>query len=155
MLRPWSPAPRSGAASGESSSPFVVKQTVSIPERLRRPLHQLDDVPPNQWLPSREPDLPHPELTGDPDHPEDLIRAQQLLPLREVDPFFRHAVDAAEIAPIGNGDPQVIENPPEPIPNGVRADIRRRFRMPPPPPQRLQGRVRERGPGLPPAARNR
>ena len=53
--------------------------------------------------------------------PLDLLEGQQLAPLEEdvvaPEDLFRHAVDAPEVAPVGDRDPQVAQRPAEGVLN--------------------------------------
>src|SRR5680860_95203 len=66
-----------------------------------------------QGLPSGDADLPHAAGDEDAGEPSDLLERQQLLSLEELEvateDLLRHAVDAAEVAAVGDRDPQVPE----------------------------------------------
>src|SRR6185437_12571623 len=53
----------------------------------------------------------YPESTGHPGHPGDLLEAEKLSSGRKGHPVLRHAVDAPEIATVGDRDPQVVMDP--------------------------------------------
>src|SRR5207342_3062903 len=81
----------------------------------RQLLDQALDVPPHEGLPSRDADLPHAAGDEDAGEPSDLLERQQLLSLEELEvateDLLRHAVDTAEVAAVGDRDPQVPKRP--------------------------------------------
>src|SRR5207249_9407583 len=89
-------------------------------------------VAPDEWLTASDPQLLGAEVDEDPRQALDLLERQDELTRqeREVAPedLLGHAVDAAEVAPIGHRDPQVAERAIEPIVRrpGGRSDISER-----------------------------
>src|SRR4030095_13537206 len=57
----------------------------------------------------REPHLPDAEADKDPDQPLDLIEMEHPGLGDPLQPFFRHAVDAAEVTAIGHGTPEIVD----------------------------------------------
>ena len=64
----------------------------------------------DQRLAPGQPDLVDPQRHHDPHEPLDLLEAQELAPRQELR-ILRHAVDAADVAPIRHADPQVVVHP--------------------------------------------
>src|SRR5439155_18140492 len=68
-------------------------------------------------LAAGEPHLADAQAGEDPHEALDLLEAQDLVARQELVPLaedlLRHAVDAAEVAPVGDRDPQVVERPAE------------------------------------------
>ena len=82
-------------------------------ERLEQPL----ELAAEQRLAARDPDLLDAARDEDPRQALELLEGEQLLALEEAvvpsEDLLRHAVDAAEVAAVGDGDPQVPERPAE------------------------------------------
>ena len=111
--QPRAPPP-SGArgrrsSSASTSSPPIPASTAD--ENL--------EVAPQQRLAARDPDLLDTERDKRPDEPLDLLEREQLLPVHEpvaaAEDLLRHAVDAAEVAAVGDRDPQIVQRPTEPV----------------------------------------
>ena len=109
------PASASACAFCGSSEPFVVsvRSTSSVGELLDQPL----EVATDERLAAGDPDLA--DAAGDEDARDarDLLERQQFLPVEEavvaaVD-LLRHAVDAAEVAAVGDRDAEVAKRPSE------------------------------------------
>ncbi len=70
-----------------------------------------------QRLAARDPDLLDPMCGEDPHEPLDLLEREQLAAIQEAvlaaEDLFRHAVDAAEVAAVGDRDAQVAQGPAE------------------------------------------
>src|SRR3989442_14484040 len=64
---------------------------------------------PQQRLTTREADLVHAELDEDVDEAADLLEVEDLLSRQPDVLLFGHAVAAAQVAPIGDRDPEVSE----------------------------------------------
>ena len=75
-------------------------------------------------LAAGEPDLRHAQLGEHPHQPRDLLERQDLVPRQEgvvgAEDLARHAVRAAEVAAVGDGDPQVAQAPSEAVARGLR-----------------------------------
>ncbi len=82
-------------------------------------LHEPGQVASEQRLAPGEPDLGHAVVHEEARQTRDLLERQQLRPGQE--PESRpehlpgHAVDAPEVAAIGDRDPQVVHRPPQPV----------------------------------------
>src|SRR5207237_2751898 len=79
------------------------------------------DLDPDQRLAAGDPDGPdavplHEELG----QAADLLEAQDVLPSQPFESLGRHAVDAAEVAAVGDRDPQVVGDPPVAVPQHPR-----------------------------------
>ena len=73
----------------------------SLATRTRQPC-------PHGGFTAGQPDGREPELLHeDPRHALDLLEREELLARQPLHPFVRHAIAAAEIAAVGDGDPQV------------------------------------------------
>ncbi len=83
----------------------------------REQLDEVFDVAPDERLAAGDPDRPHAERGEDADDALDLLEAQELLAVEEgvvaAEDLLRHAVDAAEVATVGDRDPQRLERPSE------------------------------------------
>ena len=77
----------------------------------RQPGHQVGEPPAHQRLATGEPDGGDPEGSGHPCHPDDLVEREQGRPGQERHAFLGHAVDAAQVAPVGDRDAQVVVDP--------------------------------------------
>ncbi len=71
--------------------------------------HQRDDAFANEWFPAGEPNLAEPHLGCRGYQLRDLFEAQDLLVSPGESACWRHTVDTAEVAPIGNGNAQIVE----------------------------------------------
>ena len=69
--------------------------------------HQPRQVAAHQRLAAGETDFVDPQWRGDADEVGDLLEGEQLGPVHEHD-LLRHAVDAAEVAAVGDADAQVV-----------------------------------------------
>src|SRR5437588_251997 len=81
---------------------------------------------PNEWLTTRKPDFLDAELKEDPSHALDFFKGQNLLPCDPRVFVEWHAVGAAEVAPIRNGDSQITHRALETIKGrhgGIIADL--------------------------------
>ena len=74
--------------------------------------HELVQVAAHQRLAAGQPNLVDAERRRDADEVRDLLEGEQLV-LRPERDILRHAVRAAQIAPVGDGDAQVVVDPAE------------------------------------------
>ncbi len=112
-------------ADGDSAEARVGERLCLLPQqRAVRCQGQIDvelgeeedqpfEVAPDERLAAGDPDLPDSGLDEDARQPRDLLEREQLAPVEEavvapVD-LLRHAVDAAEVAAVGDRDPQVSQ----------------------------------------------
>ena len=86
---------RSGRSRRASGSPPVIR-SFSTPCAAKRPANRVDLLEGQHLVARQEREVA----------PEDLLR---------------HAVGAAEVAPVGDRDPQVVDAPPEPVDSGRRS----------------------------------
>ena len=100
-----------------SSDALVV--SVSSASSSREHRDQLLDVAADERLAAGEADLLHAERHGRPRDARDLVEVEQLLAVEEpvvvAEHLLRHAVRAAEVAPVRDRDPQVAKGPAEGI----------------------------------------
>ena len=87
-------------------------------------------VAPQQRLAAGQPDLAHAMADEDPRHAGDLLEAQQRRLRQEgialVEDFLRHAVAAAEVAAVGDGDAQVVHRPLHAVEEDAAGRLQRR-----------------------------
>src|SRR5205823_13610983 len=97
----------------------VRRQRELQPGYLVQQLDEVLEVPAHERLAARDPNRAHAEGREDADDAGDLLEAQQLRALekRVVPPedLLRHAVDAAEVAAVGDRDAQRLERPAEAV----------------------------------------
>ena len=70
--------------------------------------HHFDDILPNQGFPAGKPDLVHPELAEQPDQTHMLFERQPVLRFREFLETLGNAIEAAKIAAVCHGKPQIF-----------------------------------------------
>src|ERR1039457_3725531 len=87
-------------------------------------LDQPRQVPAYQRLAAGDSQFRHAERHGDAYKPLDLLKGEDLAPIHELDALFRHTVKAADIAAVGDADPQIVVDPCKPVYQrpGVRLD---------------------------------
>ena len=104
------------SACRASSAPFVVSVRSTSPS-ARELAHEHRQVAPDEWLAAGDADLLDAACDEDARDPLDLLERQQLLARQELvlaaEDLLRHAVDAPEVAAVGDGDAQVAQRPPE------------------------------------------
>ena len=76
------------------------------------------EVAAQQGFPAREPHFVDPEVAEDVDQAGDLLEVQDLLAGQPDVLFFRHAVLATQVAPVGDRDPEIPERPPVEVAEG-------------------------------------
>ena len=76
------------------------------------------EIAAQQRLPARQPHLVDPEVAEDVDQGGDLLEVQDLLAGQPDVLLFRHAVLAAQVAPVGDRDAEIPERPPVQIADG-------------------------------------
>ena len=72
---------------------------------------ELHDPPADQRLAAGDPDLGDPFPRRDPDDPVDLLIAEDVVVADPGNAFLGHAVGAAEVAAVRDGNPQIIDIP--------------------------------------------
>jgi hypothetical protein len=87
------------------------------PTRHRRTARDdLGEVGPHERFTARESDVVHPEVANrNLDEAGDLGRGEQVIPRDRGEPFFGHAVRAAQRALLGDRDAQVARDAAEPV----------------------------------------
>ena len=93
-------------------------------------LDEVLDVAANQGLAACDAHRADAEAGEDADDARELLEREQLAALEErvvaAEDLLRHAVDAAEVAAVGDRDPQVAQRPPESVPEyGGRSEVGR------------------------------
>jgi hypothetical protein len=68
---------------------------------------ELYDIAASEWLAAGEPDLRHAEFTRDVDEAERFFKGQDLVARKPFLQFLGHAIGAALVATIGDGDAQI------------------------------------------------
>ena len=108
------PAATSASAFWGSSAPFVVSAT-SRPPSADQALDQHLEIAAQERLAARDPDLLDAVRDERAREPLDLLEAEELLAVHEAvaatEHLLRHAVDAAEVAAVGDRDPEVADRP--------------------------------------------
>ena len=112
-----SPASASACAFWASSAAFVVSVTSrSSPSAARRRDQHLE-VATEQRLAAGDAELLHAEVDEHARDALDLLEGQELAARQEAvvvpEDLLRHAVDAAEVAAVGDGDPEIANRPAE------------------------------------------
>ena len=87
-------------------------------EMPRQPLDQPHDVPPHQRLAAGQPQLAHALGDEGDRQPVELLERQQVV-ARQEGHGLRHAIDAAEVAAVGDRDAQIGDVPAEPVDHGL------------------------------------
>ena len=110
MLIRFRPASRNVPATGASRIPLVVKPTSSSPEIATSFSTNFGRSRRHQWFAPSQPHLIDPQRHRHAGDPLDFLERQQIRSRQE--PYvLRHAVDAADIAAVGDADPQVVVRP--------------------------------------------
>ena len=115
-------------------------------DRLAQPLvdagqgrelrHEPREVAPHERLAAGQPHVAHAHLGEQPDEPRDLLEREDPVALQPRQPLRRHAVLAAEVAAVGDGDAHVADRPAVAVAQGlahgtsVPAAARRAIRCP-------------------------
>ena len=86
---------------------------VPDPAAGREHRHELRQVPPDEGLASRQADPVDAQVREDSDEPGDLLEVEDVLPRQPGVVLLRHAVSAAQVAPVGDREAQVPERAPE------------------------------------------
>ena len=73
---------------------------------------QLFDLDPHERLTAGDADCAYTvALDEDPGQPRDFLESEQVVPRQPLQTLRRHAVDAAEVAAVGDRDPEVVRDP--------------------------------------------
>jgi hypothetical protein len=72
---------------------------------LRQHFYKVCNPLSDQWFAPGQPDLPNTKSDRYFNHLSDLIEAQDIFMPEQLNAFSRHAILAAEIAPVGHRDP--------------------------------------------------
>ena len=73
----------------------------------------------HQWLPAGEPDPPCPQPGEEAGQAQQLLIAEHIAVSQCGDALRRHTVGTAQIAPVGDGQPQIGDVPVPPVCHGV------------------------------------
>ena len=107
MLSRCRPARRSvGGLLGQQDAVGRQGQVVDAAASRGQLCDEPRQVGPHERLAAGEPQPPHAHLRDDAHEPRDLLERQNLVPRLEADVLVRHAVEAADVAAIGDADPQ-------------------------------------------------
>ena len=110
LTGPARPPPVAGGLA--SPIPLVVSAIDGRGRSAAIPATHDLQVPAQQRLAAGEPDSGDAQpVHRDPIRPQDLLVGEQLVGRQPVEPFGRHAVGAAQVAPVGQRDPQVPGRP--------------------------------------------
>ena len=110
MLIRGRPASLSAWACSASRMPLVVRAMSSNAVDRRQPLDELWQIGPHQRLAAGQPQLVDAQRGRHADEPLDLLEREDLAPRHEPHVLVRHAIEAADIAAVGDADPQVRVN---------------------------------------------
>ena len=91
------------------------QRQVLNPRNGRQPPDQYRQIAPHQRLSAGDPQLADSQPDGHAHEAFDLFKVQNLAALHKMHTRLRHAVKAADVAPVGDTDAQVIVHPPEGI----------------------------------------
>ena len=108
MLSRCKPAAFKSAACSASKMPLVVSAMSRIPGNLDQHFHQRRYIVPHQWFAAGQANFVDAQPRGDPHKASHLLERQQFLARPELDVLGRHAIKTADVAAIGDADPQVI-----------------------------------------------
>ena len=100
-------------ASSGSFTPLVESAMSSMPGTARSMRTSVDQVRTDRRLAAGDAQPPEPERRELPHHLGDLLVREDLRLREPLEPLERHAVDAAEVAAVRDGDAQVLDRPPE------------------------------------------
>jgi hypothetical protein len=115
MLTRSSPAAaRAGASFGQEERVGRQRDLLDAGQRLDR-RDQRGQAGAHRRLAAGEAELAEAELGRQADDAQQLVVGQQLVLRGELHPGGGHAVDAAQVAAVGQRDPQVVDPPPEPV----------------------------------------
>jgi hypothetical protein len=109
--------PRPGQRPGQAGELGAVGGEGEVVEARQRgdQLHQPRQVLAQERLAPRDADLADARLDGEAGNPRQLLEGEQTLPRQPLDVLVRDAVEAAEIAAVGDRDAQVLDAAPEAI----------------------------------------
>jgi hypothetical protein len=105
--------PRLHEQAGEAVEQDAVRRQREVADAVRA-CEQLDEdgqVAPDERLAARQPDLVHAHRGEHADGALDLLEAEDLLARQPLEPLCGHAVLAAEVALVGDRDPQAADLP--------------------------------------------
>ena len=112
------PAPARSSRHAREQRPVRRQRQVDVSER-RQLLDEHRQIAPDERLAARDADLLDPAAHEDACDALDLLERQQLVAAQELvvasEDLLRHAVDAPEVAPIGDGDAEIAKRPAEGI----------------------------------------
>ena len=107
---------------------MVVRARSSSPSSAASSGDERGQVAADERLPAGEPDRTHPHRDEDAHDPLDLLEGEELGPLEPAQSLGRHAVPAAEVAPVGDGQAKVADPAAVPVDEGIEGDP---LRLPP------------------------
>src|ERR1700733_5714572 len=101
-----------GWASGKPASVSIPRSTWSSASRRggwEKRYRRGGEVPADECPPAGQADIGYPHRGEDRHQPGDLLEGQDLRPLEPGQALSRHAVLAAEVAGVGDRDPQITD----------------------------------------------
>ena len=101
--------PSSSAAKRGSSTPFVVREMSVISRIARNCADEPGQAPPHQRLAAGDAHLGDAELRGRPHEELHVLVGEDVLVGLEGHAFGRHAVDTAEVAPVGDRQAKIVD----------------------------------------------
>ena len=100
------------------------QRDVEVVSECREPLDQELEIAAQERLAAGDAQLPDAEVDEDARNALDLLEREQLAPGEEAvvvsEDLLRHAVDAAEVAAVGDRDPEIADRPAEGVGDGHR-----------------------------------
>ena len=114
--QPMQPGRRASAvACCSSSTPFVVIAEIADRWSRRQPRDQIRKAAPEERLATGQTNLGDAEADEDIDEGFDLLEVQDVFPRQPHVVLFRHAVAAAQVAPVGDGEPEIAQRAVVPV----------------------------------------
>jgi hypothetical protein len=76
-----------------------------------QPFNEADESPPDQGFPAREPHFANPLLNAELQQVKHLFISEHLAMGHEGSALFRHAIDAPQVAAVGDGKTEIVDDP--------------------------------------------
>ena len=103
-----------GTRLGEPVEENAVRRQREVSDTVDRRQHSDEQrqIAPNERLAAGQAYLVDAELGEEAYEPGDLLEAEDLVAAQPLEPLGRHAIGAAEVALVGDGDPDRLDLPP-------------------------------------------